>query len=339
LREVLALTLGDGDTQWMVFISAGVYFLAFVLLRRRLAGGRRTGTGWNASLAGELCLLGLLAVAALAYAFNYTQAVKSTHALTLLGAAALGQGAGVWALRSPKSNVQSPKSAEGTVVGALTFLLVVAAVWQAEAGHLFQYRGQGRWSGPWDNPNTFGVMMGVGVVLTLGSLRSSQKSLKFFELTRRCSSNATKVRDVFHSFRAVESEVQGLKSNVRRPRSKVQGPKSFGCWAVLVAAAGVMVVGLIKSYSRGAWVGTAVGLAWLVVYHPRISRIAANCGEKRRGGSGFLPVQGSMFNVQRSRLKRALALGVVVVSLGVLGFWGFRQADRGMVRRAYSAAN
>jgi len=46
-----------------------------------------------------------------------------------------------------------------------------------------------------------------------------------------------------------------------------------------------------------------------------------------------------MFNVQRSRLKRALALGVVVVSLGVLGFWGFRQADRGMVRRAYSAAN
>jgi O-antigen ligase len=28
-----------------------------------------------------------------------------------------------------------------------------------------------------------------------------------------------------------------------------------------------------------------------------------------------------------------------MVSLGVLGFWGFRQADGGMVRRAYSVAN
>ena len=34
--------------------------------------------------------------------------------------------------------------------------------------------------------------------------------------------------------------------------------------AVLLAAAGVMGVGLVKSYSRGAWVGAAVGLhTWL----------------------------------------------------------------------------
>ena len=56
---------------------------------------------------------------------------------------------------------------------------------------------------------------------------------------RRCSSNATNLRDVFHSFRAVESKVQSPKSEVLKigglPRSSVS-PSSFlsgsrwGCW-------------------------------------------------------------------------------------------------------------
>ena len=92
---------------------------------------------------------------------------------------------------------------------------------------------------------------------------------------------------------------------------------NWGLWlkrAFFVAAAGVMGVGMVKSYSRGAWVGVAVGL-------------------------GFLIVQSSRFKVQGSRLKGQLALGVVVVSLGMLAFWGFRQGERTVARRAYSVAN
>jgi hypothetical protein len=165
----------------MVFVCAGSYFLGFVLLRRRLATGLETGTRCDASLPVELWLLGLVVVAGLAYAFDYAQAVKSTQALALIGAAMMGQGAGLWAeweRGSPKSKVQSPKSPERMVVAVLAVLLLGAAVWQAEAGHLFQYRGQGRWSGPWDNPNTFGMLMGVGAALAVGLLVQSPKPSK-----------------------------------------------------------------------------------------------------------------------------------------------------------------
>jgi hypothetical protein len=258
-------------------------------------------------------LAGLVAVAALAYAACYPHAVKSTQALTLLGAAMLGQGAGLWAARSlkskvqslksggrPKSGVQSPKSK--TVVGVLIVLLTAAAVWQAETGHLFQYRGLARWSGPWDNPNTFGMLMGVGLVLALGSLKSKDQSLKS-KVQSRPNAEKTRIPRI------------GTEGGPA-PRSTLYAPRC-GRWlkrAFLVVAAGVMSFGLLKSYSRGAWVGAVVGL-------------------------GVLISQSSRFKVQGSRLKGRLALGVVVVSLGVLAFWGFRQAERGMVRRAYSAAN
>jgi len=51
-------------------------------------------------------LVGLLAVVALVYAFDYTQAVKSTQALTLLGGAVLGQGAAFWESRKQKAEMK-----------------------------------------------------------------------------------------------------------------------------------------------------------------------------------------------------------------------------------------
>ena len=154
-----AAAASDAGTQWMVFVCAGIYSVAFVILRRRRAGGGRKGTRWNTSLSGALWLPGLLALAAVAYAFDYAEAVKSTQALTLLGAAMIGQGAGFWESRkqkvenrngegqSGKRKAECRNGAGGTVF-VLVVLLGAAAVWQAETGHLFQYRGLARWSGP-----------------------------------------------------------------------------------------------------------------------------------------------------------------------------------------------
>ena len=290
LQELFA-AFRDAGAQWMIFVCEGIYFLAFLVVRRRLNEAGRMGMGCNASVPVEFWLAGLMGAGALAYTFDYTQAVKSTQALTLLGAAVLGQGAAVWAgwgETNLESRVQSPKSPERTVVGVLVVLLAGAAVWLEETGQLFQYRGLTRWSGPWDNPNTFGMLMGGGLVLTMGllvqSLKSKVQSLSIAEWGGP----------------SLTSKVQCLKSNA--------------CRTLLLAAAGVMGVGLVKSYSRGAWVGAVVGL-------------------------GFLILQSSRFKVEGSRFKGRLALGVVVVSLGVLAFWGLRQAEWGMVRRAYSAAN
>jgi hypothetical protein len=185
-----------------------MYLLAFVILHRRLAGGGeggagdvedgrwemedaasllRTGWGLAAPWLGEpaFWLTGLMVLAAVAYMLDYAQAVKSTQALTLIGAAMIGQGAAVWESRrknaecrkedgeSRKQKAESRNVGRETVL-ALIILLATAAVWQVEPGHLFQYRGQGRWTGPWDNPNTFGMLMGVGVILAVGRLVQSR---------------------------------------------------------------------------------------------------------------------------------------------------------------------
>ena len=96
LAEITAI-LRDPGTQWMVFVCAGLYLLAFAVLRFRLTGVGKSWTRWNASLPpGEVWLAGLVVVAALAYALQYPEAVKSTQALTLVGAAMMGQAIAFW---------------------------------------------------------------------------------------------------------------------------------------------------------------------------------------------------------------------------------------------------
>ena len=291
LGEVGA-ALTDPGTQWMVFTCASAYFLVFVVLGSRLVVAREDG-GWGIAdrvgivqrrwgLAPEAWLrepdywvAGLIAVSALAYTLDYPQAVKSTQALTLLGGATLGQGAAVWALKSPKSKVQSPKSPASTVMGVLIALLLAGAIWRTGIGQVFQYRGQARWSGPWDNPNTFGVLMGAGAVLALGW--------------------------VLRAWRMGNGKWQ--ISNLLR-------------WlftTLLVAAAGAMGVGLVKSYSRGAWVAVLVGLAYLA-WQSRRSR-------------GWQMANGKLWGM------------AAVIALLVIGFWSLRQAEGAIARRAYSIAN
>jgi hypothetical protein len=294
LPEVIGI-LRDRGTQWMVFGCAGVYLVAFALLRKRLARGGNPGTGecreWSVGertsivrtrwgLAAQW-LGSLMALATLAYSLNYAEAVKSTQALTLVGAAMIGQGTAFWA-ELPRSNARRPKWGREAVVGTLIFLVTLAAVWQGETGHLFQYRGQARWSGPWENPNTFGMLMGVGFVLGVGSLKS---------------------------------KVQSLKSGAwKHPTSK------WMLWltaVLLLGAAGAVGVGLVKSYSRGAWIGTAVGLAYLFW----------NAEGSRRNEEARVPPRGW------------LTWAFIFASVSMLAFWGFRYTDRAVARRAYSVAS
>jgi hypothetical protein len=188
LLEITAV-LADPGTQWMVFLCAGIYLFGFVVFRARLArGGGRAGGEWSfegGAGSGRTAwgmaakwpeepafwLTGLIVLGALAYALDYPAAVKSTQALTLVGAAVVGRGAAFWENRKQKA--ESRNVGRETVL-ALIILLATAAVWQVEPGHLFQYRGQGRWTGPWDNPNTFGMLMGVGVILAVGRLVQSR---------------------------------------------------------------------------------------------------------------------------------------------------------------------
>ncbi|MBE0545805.1 MAG: hypothetical protein IH623_31120 [Verrucomicrobia bacterium] len=166
----------DSSTQWMVFGCCALYFATFTLLERRATGGRFWHWGQP-----QVWAVALLVLVSLHYAFDYKSASGSTYALTLLGGAVLGKGAVVWSrwegqkfrhLTQSLSPVEAERvSAEpaGRIfIGMLVVLLAAAAFLKSETGLQFQYRGQGRWTGPWDNPNIFGMLMGVGCVLALG---------------------------------------------------------------------------------------------------------------------------------------------------------------------------
>ena len=214
------------------------------------------------------------------------------------------------------------------MVGTLIFLLTLAAVWQAETGHFFQYRGQARWTGPWDNPNTFGVLMAVGVVLSLG--RAVQR------LKAKGQMLNTESQGAATSGRGVPSGGEQRSANIEHRTSNVEHRTlNLGHWLRLVfllAAAGVMGVGLIKSYSRGAWVGAALGLAYLGYF---VAKAESRKQKAEMGRGKAETLKAEMLKAVRSWL----ALAIISVAVGLLAFWSCRHTERAVARRATSVAN
>jgi hypothetical protein len=99
----------------------------------------------------------------------------------------------------------------------------------------FVYWGQSRWSGPWENPNNFGLLMAVGVILVLGQL------LKQGTLRRAIR---------FVGPKGAEA-------------SQTSALKTMTTW-FLIAMAPCLVLYLFKSYSRGAWLAALLGGGYLV---------------------------------------------------------------------------
>ncbi len=351
MQEVLA-TFRDPGTQWMVFGCCGMYFITFVLLRQRASGARFWR--WENP---DVWLTAVLVLAAARYAFGYGERAGGTEALVLLGGAVVGK-AMAWAgfkSRKRKAESRELKAEDGgrasallrdaatapegnreadrkiddmkmnvlvthfpVIVPVFLGLLVWAVFWRNAAGMQFQYREQARWSGPWDNPNGFGMLMGVGLVLAAGALVAG--------------------------FRLQVSGL-GSESVVRNQWSVVSGWLKVG---LLLVAAGILGLGLVKSYSRGAWVGTAVGLGFLGWgcwdRGIRRRRETGREQEKPEVRRAACDTQEHSCHSRDSRVWPWLrcnfgALLVIAVSVGVLAFWSFRHTEQVVARRALSVGN
>lgn len=241
LREAASI-FRDPKTQWMVFLCLGIYFTAFLFLRIRVnsdfsnpstskAGQAVFSPPWwpfTRTIAhGVTCptfwLTCTLIICAVDYTLNYS---TSIDALTLLAGAMLGQGVAAWA------NFEIRNRLGVLVLSLLVILLALASVWDLSPSHFFEYRGYTRWSGPWDNPNIAGLLMGVGVSLALGLGVSRWKT----EVGK------------------LEMTDKSLGGRVRK-------------YAVVILfsfAAILMARGLLHGYSRGAWVATGLGLTYLL---------------------------------------------------------------------------
>jgi len=297
LREALAI-FRSSETQWMVLLCAVVYFAVFTLLRSR----QTVRYSWGPATPG-LWLTGTLMVATFAYAFNYSASAKSTQALTLLAGAALGQGVTAWAnFNGEKRKTENGNGLAVLVISLLVVLLALASVWKTSASHIFEYRGHIRWSGPWDNPNFAGLLMGVGISLALGL--------------------------------GVSRWQMADGKTERGNRSWKLEVKRYAVATLCLLAAIFMARGLLHSYSRGAWLATLCGMGYLIwswLWGPgfRTSRVSNSSTINYQPGIGS----------HDWLRKNWLPLAVIFVATGTLAFWRFRQTEWYPVHRAFSVVN
>ncbi len=289
-NQVTAVFRNSG-TQWMVVLCLSCYFFVLLFLERRadfpssgaadVSRPQLTGTagwsrriyarcrGWFANPNFWLAALVLLALARYALAYDSTSLFPKIP--VFIAGIFCGKAISLW-VRWRDKHVERRAT---WLVSLLICCFACAALWQQQPLSLmrFPYHGIPRWSGPWGNPNLFGLLMGTGIVLTVGKMLQA-----------------------------------------RRWKVEVGQWKKYICAILLITAAILCGCGLFKSYSRGAWIGTALGigyLAWREVQNRWI------CWLK----------------------KNRLSISVILASSLLLGFWQFRFLDWRPVQRMVSVGN
>ncbi len=356
---IAALALTDSaQDQCLTTICVGVYFVALTLLYWRWAGRpdieRAAGSGigdtagWQTGTTGrsservsgltsaatkvlarlrltvhgpEVLLIVFVGFAVAAYASDYQRAYYFSDLLTLFAGVTFGRA--VLLLRWWRYDPKSAGSVHALILPWLVLLLALAAVIHPDMGRTFRYREELRWMGPYFNPNTFGLLMGMGCVLAVGQLVLSLK-LKAWS------------KGSLHPGPLPRAEREGDEprtSNLQSPTSNSR----IWSWAkagwYLVAAV-LCSIGLAKSYSRGAWLGTFSGFAYLACAAIPLWRTSV-----RHGGSPFIRGNSCVSWLKRNGPPLVPGAILLVCSLLVLAFWNFRHTEQRMVRRAFSVGN
>lgn len=294
--------------QWILASSITFYLLCFTFLLWRL----RRNVGIQGGLAAEnvlltnnnlstLLLMGLLTLGLIGYARKLTTSAATAEFIAFFGGATIGQGLtylNIW-----HRNHGPTVSIRFTILSSLVVGLTLAALFQPEESTNYQYLGLSRWGGLWGNPNIYGLLMGLGVTLAAGQF-----------IISNCFS--------------MPEEHENSRMN------KLDKIWSWSWKCLCVMAAVIMGIGLVKSYSRGAWLATSCGIAYLVYgmkcYHGWRNRMAMSSVSNK-------DVKSNDLNIKWRRWLHLVA--VVFLSLFILALWNYRDTDHRMVRRTISVAN
>jgi len=200
-------------------------------------------------------LIGLLLVAIIVYFSGDVEDFKTSGAIILLAGVTLGRGVSFALTRGGENHAKCVNCRSVIVnflVGLVT-LLAFSACWRLNmAGN---YHGP-RWMGLWNNPNTYGMLMGAGLALAVGLLMRDRRL--------QMADGENEMQNPGREFAI------GCRNRLLCVYASIKS--AIGNWqsAILCVAAGMMAVGLFFSYSRGAWVGTLVGLLYLAKAHGKL---------------------------------------------------------------------
>lgn len=276
----------DTRLQWLLMLCLGVYLIGFTFFHQKQTTG--SFCHW---MNPDFWLIGFILIGLLAYFLNYPLASGSSLALILFGGLVMGKAILVWKSR----NAGQDKIKLWLVW--IIILLAVASLWRPQTSLTFQYHGQKRWSGPWGNPNIYGLLMGVGVVLSCGFLIELW-GLKPVQLP-------------------IEELSQRGEETWNKPGNSRQKVPGWLARVLFTVAVGLLGMGEIKSYSRGAWIGTLLGLCYLGFW------MANSCGK-----------------LWKNQTQRWHAYVVaILLSMSILALWQFRHTEHLLMRRAFSVLN
>jgi O-antigen ligase len=233
-RDELVSLFNSRDIQLVEVGCLAAYILGFAVWRHWQL--RRTTKYTNHTKGAKetvrtACLLIFCGLAIGHFFAGPSNPSASTAAPVLLFGVVIGQA--LQFIRLTRRNAKEAFELSEDILTAFLILLTIAVFVQPGSWQGFEYHGQRRWQGIWWNPNTYGVLMALGVVLGAGRILSSK---------------------------AEKLKTEMLKAEGEHRTSH------WGVWVrrvLLLGAAGVMAVGLVESYSRAAWLGAALGLGYL----------------------------------------------------------------------------
>jgi O-antigen ligase len=217
----LETSLSDPQNAWLLVCLLGVYWTIFRIVRLRRQSQLNTRVSHR-----DISLAALVGISLSGFILNSKQIDENTQCLAvILAGVTLGSFASLDT--STRHGIQYSILSLQRFVALLIIFLVVASIYKKSAQLLTYYHGRARPTGPWENPNIYGLLMGVGVVLATGMA------------------------------------IQGRMLN--KANQSVRAWLITGTW---IAAIGATSIGLWKSYSRGGWLATMLGLMFLIIRLP-----------------------------------------------------------------------
>jgi O-antigen ligase len=289
--KIVAAPLTETNLQWMPVFCLGFYLTTLLIIELRKV---ERMFQFRARIA--TCFLFVFClIALLRYAFLHDTAWRSTSLLVMLFGLLAGKAAVKWTYAHRTCHDSSDRLI--WLLGTLIFCFGSVALWPPDLARPLYYRGILRWTGPWNNPNLYGSLMGVGIILAGGVLIS--------RLQGRIP------------YTSLKTPAAGLMRSLFETLCLISG---CAC-----------LFGLVKSYSRGAWLGTVCGLGYLFWRHMQDFRFIAL-------GHSSAPER-RVFRLIIWVYRNWKSLILISFCGVILAFWQFRFTNWPPARRVFSVAN
>ena len=178
---------------------------------------------------------------------------------------------------------------------------------------LYEYRGAIRWSGPFKNPNQFGLLMALGLVLVTGL--PVLYTLQEGKNVGRLPDKEAQERDAYETSRGW----------------------IFLLGLLILSVALLLLINLVKSYSRGAWLSALSGLSYLAFSWQKMRLDSYSLGKV--GGVAWLISAPKRWSQAARSFRKNIASLLIALSMVIMSFWLLRHTNIPVIRRAFSAGN